>query len=89
MEMLRISKLTDYAILMMVELTRDGEMQPFRSGVEKIVERTPVPVIPIALRGLCGSVFSRMMRRRIQASFHKEVPWSACAMSLITSVDMD
>jgi len=26
MRMLRISKLTDYAILMMVELARDGEM---------------------------------------------------------------
>jgi 1-acyl-sn-glycerol-3-phosphate acyltransferase len=41
------------------KLTRDGEINPFRHGVTRIVERTPVPVIPMALRGLWGSVFSR------------------------------
>ncbi len=40
-------------------LTRDGGIQPFRPGVERIVERTPVPVVPMALSGLWGSVFSR------------------------------
>ena len=41
------------------KLTRDGEMNEFKSGVEKILERRPVPVIPLALRGLWGSFFSR------------------------------
>lgn len=41
------------------KLTRTGEINPFRQGVARIVERTPVPVIPMALRGLWGSVFSR------------------------------
>jgi 1-acyl-sn-glycerol-3-phosphate acyltransferase len=41
------------------KLTRDGEMGEFRGGVAKIVERSKVPVIPMALRGLWGSVFSR------------------------------
>jgi 1-acyl-sn-glycerol-3-phosphate acyltransferase len=41
------------------KLTRDGEVNPFRQGVTRIVERTPVPVIPMALRGLWGSMFSR------------------------------
>jgi 1-acyl-sn-glycerol-3-phosphate acyltransferase len=41
------------------KLTRDGEINPFRQGVTRIVERTPVPVIPMALRGLWGSMFSR------------------------------
>ncbi|HEX7683957.1 MAG TPA: MFS transporter [Trinickia sp.] len=41
------------------KLTRDGELNPFRHGVTQIVGRTPVPVIPMALRGLWGSVFSR------------------------------
>ncbi|MBU6489785.1 MAG: MFS transporter [Burkholderiales bacterium] len=41
------------------KLTRDGEINPFRQGVTRIVARTPVPVIPVALRGLWGSVFSR------------------------------
>jgi 1-acyl-sn-glycerol-3-phosphate acyltransferase len=40
-------------------ITHDGEIQTFRPGVEKIVERRAVPVIPIALAGLWGSWFSR------------------------------
>ena len=41
------------------KLTRDGEMNEFKKGVERILERRPVPVIPMALRGLWGSFFSR------------------------------
>jgi len=40
-------------------ITRDGEIQSFRPGVEKIIARQPVPVIPIGLGGLWGSWFSR------------------------------
>ncbi len=39
-------------------LTSNGELGEFRSGVEKILKRTPVPVIPMALKGLWGSFFS-------------------------------
>jgi 1-acyl-sn-glycerol-3-phosphate acyltransferase len=41
------------------KLTRDGEMSEFKRGVERILERRPVPVVPMALRGLWGSFFSR------------------------------
>ena len=41
------------------KLTRDGEMNTFRHGITQILQRTPVPVVPMALRGLWGSVFSR------------------------------
>ncbi|WP_374622366.1 MFS transporter [Pandoraea sp.] len=41
------------------KLTASGEVQVFRQGVRRIVERTPVPVVPMALRGLWGSFFSR------------------------------
>jgi 1-acyl-sn-glycerol-3-phosphate acyltransferase len=41
------------------KLTRTGELNAFRGGIAKIVERSKVPVIPMALRGLWGSVFSR------------------------------
>jgi 1-acyl-sn-glycerol-3-phosphate acyltransferase len=41
------------------KLTRDGEMNEFKRGIEKILERRAVPVIPMALRGLWGSFFSR------------------------------
>jgi 1-acyl-sn-glycerol-3-phosphate acyltransferase len=40
-------------------LTRDGEIAKFRPGVERILKRDPVPVIPMALQGLWGSMFSR------------------------------
>ena len=40
-------------------ITRDGNVAPFRPGIEKILERTPVPVIPVGLSGLWGSWFSR------------------------------
>jgi len=39
-------------------LTRDGHIGEFKKGIEKIVSRNPVPVIPMALRGLWGSFFS-------------------------------
>ena len=35
---------------------RDERLPP---GVEKIVRRTPVPVVPMALKGMWGSFFSR------------------------------
>jgi hypothetical protein len=40
-------------------ITEDGELGPFRSGISRIVGRTPVPVVPMALKGLYGSFFSR------------------------------
>ena len=40
-------------------LTKDGEIQPFRGGIKRIIDRTPVPVVPIALRGLWASFFGR------------------------------
>ncbi len=40
-------------------LTGDGEMCSFRPGIERILRSNPVPVIPMALQGLWGSIFSR------------------------------
>ncbi len=40
-------------------LTSDGEMSEFRGGIMRILERTPVPVIPMALSGLWQSLFAR------------------------------
>jgi hypothetical protein len=41
------------------KLTVNGNMRTFRNGIEKIINRRAVPVIPMALQGLWGSVFSR------------------------------
>ena len=41
------------------KLTTDGEISEFKGGLTRILEETPVPVIPLALQGLWGSFFSR------------------------------
>ncbi|WP_077032682.1 MFS transporter [Pelomonas sp. KK5] len=42
-------------------ITRDGELQPFKGGVMKILEgHADVPVVPLALQNLWGSYFSRV-----------------------------
>ncbi|MEO3878210.1 MFS transporter [Rheinheimera fenheensis] len=39
-------------------LTKTGDMDSFRPGIERILAEKPVPVVPMALRGLWGSFFS-------------------------------
>lgn len=39
-------------------LTRTGEIDSFRPGIERIIRQNPAPVVPLALRGLWGSIFS-------------------------------
>jgi 1-acyl-sn-glycerol-3-phosphate acyltransferase len=48
-------------------ITSDGEIHPFRPGIEKVISKQPVAVVPIALCNLWGSLFSRrdpMYKRR-------------------------
>jgi 1-acyl-sn-glycerol-3-phosphate acyltransferase len=44
------------------KLTADGNMNVFRPGMTRILNETPVPVIPFALSGLWTSMFSRAER---------------------------
>jgi 1-acyl-sn-glycerol-3-phosphate acyltransferase len=41
-------------------ITKTGELGEFKGGVMKLLERNPVPVIPMALKNLWGSFFSRI-----------------------------
>ncbi|MDH3647034.1 MAG: MFS transporter [Gammaproteobacteria bacterium] len=41
------------------QITRSGDINEFKRGIERIIERTPVPVVPMALQNLWGSFFSR------------------------------
>ena len=48
-------------------ITRDGQLQPFKGGIVKILERAQMegvqaPVVPMALTDLWGSFFSRIER---------------------------
>lgn len=58
-------------------LTRDGDIAQFKSGVERILETRPVPVIPMALRGMWASMWSRrdtrLGRMRVPRRFRAHV----------------
>ena len=60
-------------------LTPDGQLQPFRPGIEKILARSPVPVVPLALRNLWRSMWSRrwmklrMQRARLPRRFRARI----------------
>ncbi|WP_372018212.1 MFS transporter [Pseudoxanthomonas sp. 10H] len=69
-------------------LTRDGAIAPFKSGVEKILERAaaagrPVPVVPMALRGMWASMWSRrdsrLGRMRVPRRFRARIEVVAAA----------
>lgn len=47
-------------------LTPDGTIQELRPGIERILDRTPVPVVPMALSGLWGTWFSRVKGRAMK-----------------------
>lgn len=65
-------------------LTNNGEIQAFRRGVEHILARRPVPVVPLALRGLWGSIFSRrdsaIGRLRLPRRFRSRIGLAAGSM---------
>ncbi len=70
-------------------ITDNGDLYPFKKGITRIIERTPVPVIPMALRGLWGSFFSRWggtAMRYPRGFFSKialaiDLPWQPAAVT--------
>ena len=52
------------------QITYTGALGRFKTGIEAIIKRDPVPVYPIALIGLWGSMFSRKYR----GSFKRLIP---------------
>ena len=62
-------------------ITDSGEIQPFRPGIQRILEATPVPVVPMALRGLWGSFFSRKGGPAMSRPFRRGV-WSRIGLAV-------
>ncbi|MDB6163009.1 MAG: 1-acyl-sn-glycerol-3-phosphate acyltransferase [Xanthomonadaceae bacterium] len=58
-------------------LTPDGQMAAFKSGIERMLAARPVPVVPMALRGMWASMWSRrdtrLGRMRAPRQFRADV----------------
>ena len=65
-------------------LTSDGRLRPFRRGIEAVVHDTQVPVIPIAIRGMWGSYFSRRWGRPMSRPFRRV--WSRVPVEIGTPI---
>ena len=70
------------------QITRIGHLLPFRRGFERIMENVEAPIIPVALDGVWGSIFSfdkgrflwKLPRRipyRVTVNFGKPLPHTA------------
>lgn len=62
------------------KLTYDGAMNIFKPGIERMIKTTPVPVVPMALRNVWGSFFSRQGGRAI-AKLPRRF-WSAISLEI-------
>jgi acyl-[acyl-carrier-protein]-phospholipid O-acyltransferase/long-chain-fatty-acid--[acyl-carrier-protein] ligase len=70
------------------QITRIGHMLPFRRGFERIMKDVEAPIIPVALDGVWGSIFSfqkgrfvwkipRRIPYRVRLNFGKPMPHTA------------
>ena len=53
------------------KLTPTGELEPFKPGIERILARTPVPVVPMAIEGMWGSFFSHRGGNALKRPFRR------------------
>ena len=56
------------------QMTRIGQMLPFRRGMERIIKGVDVPIIPVNLDGVWGSIFS-FSGGRFLWKFPRRVPY--------------
>src|SRR5207245_5986090 len=79
------------------QMTRIGQMLPFRRGMERIVKGVEVPIIPVNLDGVWGSIFSfadgkflwkfpRQIPYPVRVSFGKPLPPTATAQEVRRAV---
>ncbi len=74
------------------KLTTDGKMNVFRPGIEKIITRTPVPVVPMALVGMWGSMFSKSRDKGVGKRIWSKVTLlvePALQPALLTATDLE
>ena len=71
-------------------ITRTGGLMPFQRGFEKIMRGVDAPIVPVALTGVWGSIFSfaggkffwkwpQQLRRSVTVNFSQPLPLDATA----------
>jgi len=79
------------------QITRTGQLLPFRRGLERIMKDVDAPIIPVNLDGVWGSIFSfergrflwklpRRMAHKMTVSFGKPMPPTSTAMEVRAAV---
>ena len=79
-------------------ITRTGRLMPFQRGFEKIMRDVDAPIVPAALDGLWGSIFSfaggrffwkwpRRLRRPVAVNFGRPLPPAAGADEVRQAVE--
>jgi acyl-[acyl-carrier-protein]-phospholipid O-acyltransferase/long-chain-fatty-acid--[acyl-carrier-protein] ligase len=56
------------------QITRIGQLLPFRRGMEKIMQNVQAPIVPVALDGVWGSIFS-FEKRRFVWKWPRQIPY--------------
>jgi acyl-[acyl-carrier-protein]-phospholipid O-acyltransferase/long-chain-fatty-acid--[acyl-carrier-protein] ligase len=56
------------------QITRTGQLLPFRRGLERIMKGVDVPIIPVNLDGVWGSIFS-FERGRFLWKMPRHIPY--------------
>src|SRR2546428_11992256 len=56
------------------QMTRIGQMLPFRRGMERIIKGVDVPIIPVNMDGVWGSIFSFAVGRFVW-KFSRHIPY--------------
>lgn len=62
------------------KITNHGGLNPFRTGIERILARSPVPVVPMAIDGMWGSFFSKKDGRAFTQPFRRV--WSRVTLKI-------
>lgn len=79
------------------QITRTGQLLPFRRGLERIMKGVEVPIIPVNLDGVWGSIFSfergrflwkmpRQIPYRVTVSFGKPMAPTSTALEVRAAV---
>ena len=81
------------------QLTRTGHLMPFRRGLERIMEHSTAPIIPVYMDNLWGSIFSyfggrffwkmpELLPRPVTVRYGKPLPSNSSAVEVRQAVKL-